>query len=148
MTFEATMAVIACTVIGLAALAGGVYQRTKLRSRETWPQVMGTIRKAEVIRDTGPDSSGYFVSVLYDYSVDGAPHQGSKIGLRQRAYIRKTTAQAVVDRYPPNTTVPVFFNPEKPSEAVLVREYPDNVLLMVCGIGLLTLVIVILVARH
>jgi len=41
-------------------------------------------------------------------------------------------------------SVPVFYDPEKPSEAVLVREYPDSILLMVCGAGLLTLTAVIL----
>jgi hypothetical protein len=109
---------------------------------------MGTIRKAEVIQDTGPDSSGFFVSVLYDYSVDGAAHQGSKVGFRQRAYLRKKKAQEVVDRYQTNTAVAVFYDPEKPAEAVLVREYPDNVLLIVCGAGLLILVVVILLFQH
>jgi hypothetical protein len=147
MTFQTTLAVISCILVGLAALLYGLYQRNKLQSCKTWPQAIATIRKAEVLRDTGPDSSGYLVSVLYDYSVNGASHQGSRVGFRQRAYIRKKSAQAVVDRYPPNTTVPVFYDPEKPSEGVLVREYPDNVLLIVCGIGLLFLAVIILFAH-
>jgi hypothetical protein len=148
MTFQAIIAVISCTVIGIGALLGGLYQRNRLRRGESWPQVIGTIRKAEVIRDTGPDSSGYFVSVLYDYSVNDAHYQGSKVGFRKRAYLRKKSAQMVVDRYAPNTTAPVFYDPEKLSEAVLVREYPDSFLLIVCGIGLLTLVAVILFASR
>ncbi len=145
MTFEATLAVIASTLIGLATLLGGLYQRSRLRKGESWPQVAGTIKKAEVIHDDGPDSNGYFVSILYDYSVGGEVHQGSKIGYHQRAYLRKKGAQEVADRYAPGTTVPVFYNPEKPSDAVLVREYPDSVTLIVCGAGLLGLSAVILV---
>ena len=148
MTFETILGVICCTLVGAVTLLCAIYQRTKLRSRETWPQVIGTIRKADVVQDTGPHSSGFFVSVRHDYSVNGAPHQGSKVGFRRRAYLLKNSAQEVVDRYRPNITVPVFYDPETPSEAVLVREYPDNVLLIVCGAGLLILVIVILLARH
>lgn len=147
MSFEATIAIVSCILVGFSALLYGVYQRNKLQSCKNWPQVIATISKAEVLRDTGADSSGYLVSVLYDYSVHGESYQGSRVGFRQRAYIRKKNAQAVVDRYPPNTTVPVFYDPEKPSEGVLVREYPDNILLMVCGSGLLILVFIILIAH-
>jgi hypothetical protein len=144
MTFEATIAAISGTLVGLATLAGGLYQRIKVRSVGNWPQVVGTIKKAEVIRDDGSDSSGYFVSILYEYFVDGVSYQGTRVGFRQRAYVRKKNADAVVDRYRPNTTTSVFYNPEKPPEAVLVREYPDNVLLIVSGVGFLILTIVIL----
>ena len=77
-----------------------------------------------MIRDSGPDSSGYFVSVLFDYSINGTSHQGSRVGFCNRAYIRKKTAQAVVDRYPPGAAVAVFYDLAKPSESVLVCEYP------------------------
>jgi hypothetical protein len=147
MTFDSTLALISSTLIGLGALLAGLYQRNKLRTAQSWKQATGAIRKAEVIRDTGPDSSGYFVSVLYDYSVDGMPHQGRRVGFRSRAYIRKKSAQAVADRYPADASVAVFYDPEKPSDSVLVREYPDNVVLIVGGIGLLILAFVILVAH-
>ena len=147
MTFETTIAVLSSTLVGAGALFYGLYQRNKLRRCEAWPQVMGTIRKAEIVRDTGPDSSGFLVSVLYDYSVNGEPHQGDKVGFRHRSYVRKKSAEAVVARYPPNRSVPVFYDPEKPADAVLVREYPDSILLIVIGIGLLVLVVVILLAQ-
>jgi hypothetical protein len=148
MTFEATIGVTAAGLIGLGALAYGLYQRSRLRRCQAWPQAVATVRKTAVIHDSGPDSNGYFVSVLYDYTVDGARYEGSRVGFRDRAYIRKQSAQALADRFPPNTTVPAFYDPEKPAEAVLVREYPDSVLLVVCGIGLLILAGVILVAER
>jgi hypothetical protein len=147
MTFQSTIAVVACILIGLALLLAGLYQRKKLESCANWPQVMGTIRKAEVFRDPGPDSNGYFVRVLYDYSVDGAPYEGKKVGFADRAYVRKKSAEDVAERYTLNSSVPVYFNPEKPSEAVLTREYPDNKLLFVCGAGLLALAVIILAAH-
>jgi len=88
---------------------------------------MGILRNAEVIRDTGLDSSGYFVSAVYDYSVDGESHRGSRAGFRQRFYIRKNSAQAIVDRYLPDVSAAVFYDPKKPSEAVLLRKYPDSI---------------------
>ncbi len=144
MTFETTAAVIACTFIGLALLLYSVYKRNQVRDCRNWPQTIGTITKAEVIADTGPDSNGYFVSVFYDYLVNGASHQGNRLELSRRAYVRKKSAESVVERYRTNTSIPVFYNPEKPSDAVLVRESPNTLLPMVCGIGLLTLVLVIL----
>lgn len=126
MIFETILGVICCTLVGAVTLLCAIYQRTKLRSCEAWPRVIGTIRKDEVVQDTGPDSSGFFVSVRYDYSVNEAPHQGSKVGFRRRAYLLKNSAKEVVDRYQPNITVPVFYDPETPCEAVLVREYPTT----------------------
>jgi hypothetical protein len=138
------MATAASALIGIAMLLGAVYKRNRLRLSMDWTQGSGIIRKVEVIRDPGPDSNGYFVNVAYDYSVGGANYQGKNIGLSRRAFVRKKSAQAVADRYPVNSPVAVFYDPEKPSDCILVREAPDTIVMTVSGIGLLGLAIVIL----
>ncbi len=145
MSFESAIGTASCALIGAGLLAYGFYQRSKVRASQSWPQVMGTITKAEILLDRGPDSSGYSIVVLYDYTVDGVRHTGKRIGFSQRSTSRKKRAQERLDRYPVNSTVPVFFDPANPTDAVLVREYPDATLLTVLGSGLLVLAAVILV---
>jgi hypothetical protein len=136
-------ATVSCALIGGGLLPYAAYQRNKLQASRSWPQVMGKITKAEltIVRDA--DSSGYQVALLYDYVVDGARYGGTRIGFSQRTYTRKKRAQAEVDRYPVNSSVAVFFDPAKPSDAVLSREYPDNTLLFVFGGGILALAVVL-----
>jgi hypothetical protein len=135
---------VSCALIGGVLLAVGLYQRSRLQASQSWQQAMGTITKAEIeiVRDA--DSSGYQVSVLYDYVVDGVHYAGKRIRFSDRSYVRKKRAQAELDRYPVNSSVLVYFDPAKPSDAVLSREYPDRIMLMISGMCLLVLAAVIL----
>jgi hypothetical protein len=94
--------------------------------------------------DDQQDSNSYVLLVEYEYLVDGARFLGKRIGFSKRTYLRKKRAQAELERYPVSTSVPVYFDPSKPADAVLVREYPDVMILIVSGICLLALVLVIL----
>jgi hypothetical protein len=135
---------VSCALIGGGLLAVSLYQRSRLQASQSWQQVMGTITKAEVeiVRDA--DSSGYQVSVLYEYEVNGVRYMGKRIRFSDRSHARKKRAQAELDLYPVNSSVTVFFDPAKPSDAVLSREYPDRNMLMFFGVGLLVLAAVIL----
>ena len=91
------------------------------------------------------DSSGYAVSVSYDYVADGRRYTGTRVGFSRRQYARKKRAQAEAEKYPLNSSVAVYFDPEKPTDAVLTREYPDSMVMIVGGAGLMGLAAVLFV---
>jgi hypothetical protein len=55
--------------------------------------------------------------------VNGAAYVGTRIGFNQLPYREEKDVRAQVKRYCANPTVTVYFNPEKPADAVLVREF-------------------------
>jgi hypothetical protein len=141
MSFEKTIGMAGGAVVGCGLLAAGLYQKRQLRASQDWLQVTGTITKADLLRDTGADSNGYCVSVLYDYTVNGIAHAGNRIAFRKRWYVRKKRALAELERYLVNSSVPVYYDPEKPANAVLARESQDVPILIVSGVALLGIVV-------
>ena len=144
MRFETSVATASCTLIGFGLLIYGLYQRRKLRESRSWPRVQGTITRATIGQDNQQESNSYLLLVKYDYVVDGARYTGTRIGFSERTYLRKKRAQAELDRYPVSSGVSVYFDPRRPADAVLVREYPDIMILIVSAVFLLGLALVML----
>lgn len=137
MTVQAAGYLVICVVVGLALIGFSVYQRRRLRESENWVPATATISKAELLTVDSTDSAEYRIAVVYDYVANGARYTGNRIGFGTRGFVRKKRAQAELERYPVSATVTAYFNPEKPGEAVLVREAPNSTLYMVMGICML-----------
>jgi hypothetical protein len=139
MTVEATGYLVICVVVGIALIAYSFYQRSRLRESESWVQTTATITKAELMTSNTTDSVEYRILVVYEYVANGVSYTGKRIGFGPRSYLRKKRAQIELERYPVSGMVVAYFNPEKPEEAVLVREAPSNILYLAMGISLLGL---------
>jgi hypothetical protein len=137
MTTEATGYLVICVIVGIAMIAYSLFQRSRLRASASWVPVTATIVKAELLTSATTDSSEYRISLAYEYEANGVRYTGKRIGFGPRSYIRKKRAQAELEKYPVTCTVTVYFDPENPGEAVLVREAPSNILYLVMGICLL-----------
>ncbi|NPD22518.1 DUF3592 domain-containing protein [Corallococcus exiguus] len=85
----------------------------------SWPTVQGTITWSEVETARSNKSTTYRLKLAYTYSVDGQSHEGGK----RRLYAWSTgdlePVEALVTRYPVGATIPVYYRPAQPSEAVL-----------------------------
>jgi hypothetical protein len=145
-SFEKTVAAVSTTLIGSGLLIYGLHQRRKLLASQSWPQTTGTVTKADIAVERDTESTSYSVAVLYDYEVNGVRHTGKRIAFDRRTYARKKRAEAELGRYPPNSSVTVYFDPERPANAVLLRESPYSMLYIVLGICLLGLVVWIVAA--
>jgi len=141
MRTEMAIGMTAGGLTGAGLLAAGVYQRSRLAASQSWPQTTGTITAGSVATEYSNDSTGYSVALTYEYAANGVTYTGKRIGFSRRTYARRSRAQAALDRYPVNSSVIVYFNPEKPADAVLMRESPDSIVLTVGGIVLLGIVV-------
>jgi hypothetical protein len=146
LSFEPAIAIGACTLIGAGLLICGLYQRSRLRASQSWPQVPGTVIKSGVEVERSADSTSYALSVHYDYAVNSVHYTGTRTGFGRRSYVRQKRAQAEAERYPVNSQVTVWFDPAKPENAVLARESPGSILMIALGAGLLALVLVMLIS--
>jgi hypothetical protein len=101
-------------VIGISILLIWSLLRRQAQASLRWPKVPGRIVDSLLTqaRDTDGDVSTV-ASVTYAYAVGGTPLQGNRVS------IGHGNARAIVQKYPAGTDVQVFYDPNKPSSAVL-----------------------------
>lgn len=109
-----------------------------------WPSVEGIIERSEVTtsRSSGKNKKTmYTADIDYRYSVEDKEYRSSTIAFGGRvSSSSSSSAYAITKRYPVGQQVPVYYEPQKPENAVLE---PGVTLMsyLVYGIGLLFLVI-------
>jgi hypothetical protein len=102
--------------------------RTSLASK-TWPSVTGSIIQSEIERQTSTSGEGAnkkttvkeYPKIAYQYHIDGQRYKSANISFLSSS----GGARQVVSRYPHGKTVPVYYNPDKPEQAVLVPGSPE-----------------------
>ncbi len=117
-------------LIGIAAVALGIWMRNKMLQALSWPAAEGEIIRSEVEWDSDCDSSP---RVTYRYQVGKKFYESSQISFVGRS-ASSTAAQAIVDRYPLNSRVQVYYDPDSPKSAVIERE-PNNIWLGIIATG-------------
>ncbi|BDX38198.1 hypothetical protein CYCD_15530 [Tenuifilaceae bacterium CYCD] len=108
-------------IIILASLAGlfltyfATNNAIDAHSTKSWPTTEGTIIVSEVTR-----SSRYVPHIVYTYTIDTLDYTSEKIGLTNYAqYKRESDAKVESDKYPVNSKVTVYYNPNNAEEAIL-----------------------------
>ena len=104
----------------LAALPLFAYQRcvTKAKAAASWPQVIGHIENSfmtEAGRWPAP-------IVSYTYEVEGRRHRGARVRFGGTGGMNPMDAEQVLASYPAGADVPIFYNPERPRQSVLLPD--------------------------
>ncbi len=99
------------------------FTRRKVTQAAAWPSTMGTVTQSRIqMRSSSEGGSTAYPLVEYAYQVMGQPYQNTKV--MPGPDIGGSGARKVVDRYPAGAQVMVYYNPQKPSEALLERSMP------------------------
>jgi hypothetical protein len=123
--------------------AAGIRRRGQVQASRSWLQVPGTITAGSIVVLSGDDSTGYAPEITYSYEVNRMRYTGKRIRFNRRQYILKSRARKELDSYPVNSGVIVYFDPQNPGDAVLIREATDSTGLIVGGIALFVFAVVI-----
>jgi hypothetical protein len=107
------------TLAGLAITSYGIYLIVKSRQARFWPTVQGRIldsRVREVLDDGAPTFDAY---ILYEYSVNDVNLRSNvwRLGVGSSSFMG--FAKRAVAKYPIGATVTVYYNPDKPNDAML-----------------------------
>jgi hypothetical protein len=143
----------ACLGIFLLAFGGGgIYliiasrkTRAQAEASQNWPAAAGSVLRSEVGESTSTDSDGdtsttYHPVVEYTYQVGGQSFTGRRITfgpVTGNSNPRK--AQEVLSRYPSGGAVQVYYNPQKPDEAVLEKRASGTNVMLILGIVFLAI---------
>lgn len=118
---------IAVAALGLSFifLVPQGYQSYLVQTKASdWPHTMGEVLSAEIIVDEGElGVSDDMVQprVITQYNVNGRTYAIHEISFNQSMSWSSSDryAKTMINQYPPGTRVPVYYNPEQPSQAVL-----------------------------
>jgi hypothetical protein len=118
-------------VLGLFALVIMLFARMlgkQARAMKAWPKTAGRITRSEVattLRETTSANSGrvddvtmYVPRIVYTFAVDGISFDGNKIGWSGSAST-PAYAEKAIKRFPLQTPVTVFYNPQDPTQSTL-----------------------------
>jgi hypothetical protein len=94
------------------------YYRAK--GSTAWPTVEGRIDSSSVHSAREKNKTKYWSEVQFSYAVNGQTYQSHDVwasgGYRSSS---KKEHQDVVDRYPPQKAVKVYYDPQKPASGIL-----------------------------
>ncbi|GGW96880.1 DUF3592 domain-containing protein [Alteromonas halophila] len=104
-------------LVALYLLKGAIRSLQQFDQSAHWPTAKGRILNSEVVRYKATSSRHDFL-VSYVYEVKGKEYKSNRAALY--TIIHQRDAEALLARFKEGTDVDVFYNPEAPSEAVLV----------------------------
>jgi hypothetical protein len=124
---------------GIILLFFAIRTRQKSSASMAWPSTIGRITTSTVRQNSSTDEDGhvsftYSPVVEYDYSVNSQVNKGRRINYGITASQIRAAAQREADRFTPGMQVTVYYNPEKPGEAVLEKKVVKSNIGLILGI--------------
>jgi len=120
--------VLVLLVLGIYLVVFSLRSKKKAEESQNWPGTPGTVTLAEVKRSVNRDEDGnesydYFPKVEYTYLVGGETLTGKRLAFGGiLAQKNPASVQKTLERYPVGGQVTVYYDPNKPSDAVLERQ--------------------------
>lgn len=96
--------------------------RNQVAAGKVWARAKGEIIKSETVAEnlhTDDDDSDCTAAVRYRYAVGTKTYEGDRIAFGDAGHTMRLLAQQIVAKYPVGAKVDVFYNPKRPSNAVL-----------------------------
>ncbi len=113
-------------LVFLLAGAAGTYfllvrPVSRLLASRSWTETQCIVLSSQVAEVSSSDGSTYKVDIHYQYVADGSLRESNRYNFQIGSSSGTAGKQSIVDRYPPGSRVPCWFDPGDPSEAVLYR---------------------------
>jgi hypothetical protein len=124
--------------IGIFVLISAFVSRSKANASLNWSGTQGTVTESFVQKMESYDSdqgstTSYSPRVKYSYTVNQQAFEEDCIHFGVGKSSRKA-AEEVVNRYPEGSTVMVYYDPQKPQQAVLERRTGSGFIQFAIGI--------------
>jgi hypothetical protein len=122
-------------MVGIVA-AAAFYKWLQVRAAAQWPQTQGRIvvsgSQVREVESFDDDSEGgkalakrNFANIVYEYEVSRQKLRAGRVSIGED--LGNFEVAETIARYPVGKIVTVYYNPRKPSEAVLERDVPKGV---------------------
>jgi hypothetical protein len=122
--------ILAAAGVGLAIF--GWLTRRKVEASQSWFPATGVVIASSLKKHYRKGGVDYEPQVAYTYTIMGTPYSGKRFCFGTQRLSQKKAWEKLA-KYPMNGKIIVYYNPEKPTEAVLEREAPGATAMMVGG---------------
>ena len=148
-TVVAAPFVLVLTVINIVLIRSA----RKASASNRWPSTNGRILMSDVSSHRSLNSSGthttiYEPKIQYEYTADGQRYQSDQLSYSMVGGTSvESWAENIVDKYPQGSSVQVYYNPSKPSEAVIEHSsggLGSVLVLILGGVELFLIVLIVL----
>ncbi|MDZ7616584.1 MAG: DUF3592 domain-containing protein [Patescibacteria group bacterium] len=117
----------------------------RVQQAKSWNAVAATVVASRVVTHQDDDGATYSVDVLYEYEIDGRKISSNRYHFSTGSSSGRAAKQAIVNDHPPGKPITAYVNPADPFDAVIDRDYPDDlwfglIPLVFCGAGLAMIV--------
>jgi hypothetical protein len=110
-----------------------VYKYMEVTQAARWPRAQGrvVVSTSEVrqVRSGGPNACDTeprtFAKIVYEFSVAGRKYRGNRVSIGED--MGNFQVAETIAKYPCGKDVFVYYNPRRPTEAVLERELPPGI---------------------
>ena len=103
-------------LLALVGVAGAAYIFIVARRSASWPRVNATIVVSRVERPSKATSA----SIAFTYTVDGCAYTSRRIAIGPNVSTTGDHAERMVAAFPVGSSVPIAYDPRKPSYGVLL----------------------------
>jgi hypothetical protein len=119
-------AIIAVALVLALVLGAWVWKQQRQDAAAAWPATAGRIVASAVEPVAPPPASrqppSFVVAVRYEYTVGGRRYEAGRIAFGPPTpYAHGEAAERVRERYPVGGAVTVYYDPQRPDDAVLER---------------------------
>jgi Protein of unknown function (DUF3592) len=129
MKIDRILSLILAITIGSAFIISGLWMMVKggklgfqAYGTKDWKRVTGKIVESTI--ETSTDSDGdtkYRAKVLYTYSFQNQSYNGNRIHYGYSASSDREDFEMLIARYSPEEPAPIYINPNRPDESVLIQ---------------------------
>jgi len=125
--------------LGVFLIIHSQVSKRKAQQSLNWPVARGIITEAKIhMHETGDDDDRvmrYFPTVRYNYQVNGRAYEGKLITFGSASdFGSPQKAAEYIAEFPVNREVNIYYNPEKPAEAILKQKAVNTTVGLVIGI--------------
>jgi hypothetical protein len=111
------------TVIGFVILLISTFSIVNALSAKDWTMTMGKIIHSEVYisKSAGDSNTTYRPNIVFEYSVFGEKFICDRLyyGVKIMSSGNLVNSKKLVEKYPVNKEVAVYYNPDKPKQSVI-----------------------------
>jgi hypothetical protein len=118
---------VCVALFGIAAVVKAI----EVRRAQNWASIQGKVVASGVGTERIADATDSLPrlrkvpKITFEYAVNGKTHRGSRVSFAER--IPDAEVSGIVARYPVGKAVEVFYDPVRPSRAVLERSPPTGI---------------------
>ncbi|NCC62218.1 MAG: DUF3592 domain-containing protein [Verrucomicrobiae bacterium] len=109
-----------------------IIERAEAKANLKWPSVTGRITNSKRAQE---DRDSFYAVVRYTYEVEGSSYESDQLAGDLEA---RWDVDRMLEKYPPAKEVPVYYDPEDPTNSVLERGPGKQSLLRIKGMAVIT----------